>query len=280
MGDIISEYGGTIDKIMGDSTLIVFGLPKAQADDPERAIACAIQMQLAMNSFNNENAASGLPSLSIGIGINTGPVTAAELGSEHYSEFTVIGSGVNLTSRIEAHSLRGQILVSENTYKLTRDFIKTGKPDYVEMKGAGESVRLYELHATSRPHSLVVPRYENRRSPRAPVSVPIEFQCLSDDTVLPQKQEGKAIDIGYNGLQLECDIELGKFSEIKLSIPSDLFDDDAPTIFARIVNTHSQGKKYRCNMEFTSVDGDGQLAVKALVDKLLEQSFPTEPQTN
>ena len=63
MGDIISKYGGTIDKIMGDSTLIIFGLPKAQPDDPERAIACAIEMQLAMNSFNIENEASGLLSL-------------------------------------------------------------------------------------------------------------------------------------------------------------------------------------------------------------------------
>jgi len=273
MGDIISRYGGTIDKIMGDSMLMIFGLPKSRADDTQRAIACAIEMQMAMPGFNNENQANGLPSLYVGIGINTGPVMVAELGSKHYSEFTVIGSGVNLTSRIEAHSLRGQILISENTYELAKNFIKTGDPDYVEMKGTGKSVKLYELHETSQPRPLVVPRYENRKSPRARIKFPLEFQCLSDNTVLPQKQAGEAIDIGYNGLQLECDVELGKFSEIKLLIPPEHFDGESPIIFARIVNTYLTSEKYRCNMEFTSVNNEGQLAIKKLVDQLQENTL-------
>ena len=107
MGTIIARYDGHIDKFMGDSILALFGIPEAREDDVERALACAIAMQVAMTDLNRENQTLGMPELYMGIALNTGTVVAGEVGSKHYNEYTVIGDEVNLVSRIESHCLRG-----------------------------------------------------------------------------------------------------------------------------------------------------------------------------
>ena len=122
MSEIIIRHGGTIDKFMGDSIMALFGAPTLREDDLEAALACAVEMQIAMNDINEQNKSHGMAPLFMGIGINTGVVVAANLGSSLHSEYTVIGDHVNLASRVEAHSLRGQILLSENTYLAARDF--------------------------------------------------------------------------------------------------------------------------------------------------------------
>jgi adenylate cyclase len=108
MSGIIYGNGGSIDKFMGDAIMVLFGAPITHADDVHHAVACAVQMQIAMEELNQDHRERSLPELFMGIGINTGTVLAGLLGSEAYSEYTVIGDEVNLASRIEAFSLRGQ----------------------------------------------------------------------------------------------------------------------------------------------------------------------------
>ncbi len=145
MSEIIIRHGGTIDKFMGDAIMVLFGAPIVRDDDIEAALACAIEMQIAMDDINGQNKAYGIAPLYMGIGINTGEVVVGHLGSTLHSEYTVIGDQVNLASRVEAHSLRGQILLSENTYLLARDFIETGDVNEVKVKGKKSSLRIYEL---------------------------------------------------------------------------------------------------------------------------------------
>jgi len=134
MSEIIQQYDGTIDKFMGDSIMVVFGTPESRTDDIERSLACAIEMQIRLTSINEENKELGYPPLYMGIGINTGRVVAGKLGSDLYSQYTVIGDHVNLASRIESYSLRGQVLISEHTYDLAKDFIKTGQENTLHLK--------------------------------------------------------------------------------------------------------------------------------------------------
>ena len=269
MGNIITHYGGTIDKLMGDSILVVFGIPNAKADDTENAVACAVEMQLAMNALNKSNQPLGMPDLYMGIALNSGTVVAGELGSRHYKEYTVIGEEVNLTSRIESHCLRGQILISESTYKEVKEFTEVGEPNTIEVKGVRKAVRLYELHATNRPRPMEVPRREGRKSPRISVRMPVNFQILSGKIVLDDKHQGEVLDISYNGLLIETAEQLAKSSEIKMSLAFELFSNDTTDVYARIIRTEKFKDKFRSSLEFTTIGTQGLKAIKQYVDQLV-----------
>lgn len=269
MGEIITRYGGQIDKLMGDSILALFGIPEPKPDDVQNAIACAVEMQIAMTGLNERSKALGMPALFMGIALNTGTVVVGDLGSKHYNEYTVIGDEVNLASRIEAHCLRGQILISENTYSLARDFIEVGEPNLVEVKGARKAVSLYELFATSKPETLEVPRREGRKSPRIQVNMPVVFQRLSGKIVLGDKYKGDVLDISYNGLLVSTEVQLAKSSEIKMSLSMDLFGERTTDVYARIIRTEPAGDRYRSNIEFTTIGEAGLLTIKQYVDQLV-----------
>ena len=191
LGNIISKYGGTIDKLMGDSILVVFSFPKERESDVENAIACAVEMQMAMSELNDVNRSLDMPDLFVEIAQNTGFVVAGDPGSDHYHEYTIIGDEVNLTSRIEAYCLRGQILISENTYELSKDFVEVGSPNRVEVKGARDAVDLYEVFAIDRSKNMEVPRRDERKSPLVKVGMPVVFQNLSGKIVVDEKYNGK-----------------------------------------------------------------------------------------
>ena len=269
MGDLIEQYGGKIDKLMGDSILVTFGLLESSDRDVENAIACAVEMQLAMGRLNEENKSLGMPEIYQGIGINHGNVVVGNLGSKQYSENTIIGEEVNLTARIEAHCLRGQILISEKTLDVARDYVEVGSPNSVDVKGAKEPLQLFEVYSVSRPRELVVPRREGRKSPRVQVDMAATFQCLSGKIILPEKIPGRIVDISYHGMLMESGVRLTPLSEIKMKVSLSIFTEDTTDIFARIVKSGEQEGKYICGMEFTFVDQAGQEAIKQLVDRLL-----------
>lgn len=272
MGSIITSYGGRIDKLMGDSIMVVFGIPEEKPSDVESAIACAIEMQMAMTDLNLGNQSLDLPELFMGIGINTGSVVAGELGSKHYHEHTIIGDEVNLTSRIEAQCLRGQVLISENTYKLCKDFVEVGPPNKVQVKGAREAVDLYELFSTEKPSPMEVPRREERKSPRIKVSMPIVFQNMAGKIVLEEKFDGEAIDLSYRGLLIKTDTRLSALSEIKMALSFNFFSDQTTDVYARIINTKQVGESYQSSLEFTTIGSEGLGAIKQYVDDIVGAS--------
>ena len=112
MTDIILKYQGTIDEFIGDGILVIFGAPLQRPDDAQRAVACAVDMQLAMASVNDLNRQAGHPEVALGIGINTGPMVVGNIGSKKRMKYGVVGSNVNLTARIESYTVGGQIFIS------------------------------------------------------------------------------------------------------------------------------------------------------------------------
>lgn len=149
MTDIILEYGGTIDEFLGDAVLAVFGAPKSREDDQDRAVRCAIAMQDAMTQVNEENAADGLPFLEMAIALNTGTVIAGNIGSERRAKYGFVGHAMNVTSRIEDVSKRGQILISESTLKkLTGDYT-VGEKQTLSVRGIEESVVVYAIEGVA-----------------------------------------------------------------------------------------------------------------------------------
>ncbi len=271
MCEIIYRYGGMVDKFMGDSIMALFGIPHAKPDDLERAIACAVEMQRSMQAVNAHNTELGYPRLFMGIGINTGQVIAGTLGSELHNEYTVIGDAVNLTSRIEAFSLRGQILLSEGSYDLAREFIECGQANHVLMKGKQLPVRLHELYATHRPRHLEVPRVEARKSPRIKVDFPMRFRILQKDHVMQNSYEGTAVDLSYHGLQARLPIELEAMSDLRIELSTSLMNTQSNHIYAKVLRTQARETEWLSRIEFTGIDDMGHNAIKQYIDQTIAQ---------
>lgn len=272
MSEIILHYGGTIDKFMGDSVMALFGAPSSNEDDLERALACAVEMQLAMNDVNATNKALGLPNIYMGIGLNTGTVVAGNLGSKLHSEYTVIGNEVNLTSRIEAHSLRGQIMLSESTYDLAAEYVTVGTINDVLVKGRSKSVRLYELLSTSRPKQLEVPQREIRKSPRIAVNMPLNFQTVAGKTVQAEEYEGRINNISYNGMMAIMPMPIQPSAEIKIHFALSMMSNQTSEVYAKVLHVQELDKQFYCQLEFTFIDDDAQRELKEFIDRIIESN--------
>lgn len=116
MTPIIFKHQGTLDKLMGDGMLAIFGAPISHKDDPVRAVRTVIEMTSALDSFNRENADQNWPKLEFSIGVNTGGVVAGYMGSEDHLNYTVIGDAVNLAQRLQSVAGPGDIYISRSLY--------------------------------------------------------------------------------------------------------------------------------------------------------------------
>lgn len=147
MTEVILSHGGTIDEFIGDAVLALFGAPRPLEDHARRAVACALGMQRAMAEVNRLNRARGLPEVTTGIGINTGEVIAGNIGSERRAKYGVVGSHVNLTSRIESFTAGGQVLISEDTRRQCGERLEVKGELVVRPKGYEQDIRLYDVAA-------------------------------------------------------------------------------------------------------------------------------------
>jgi adenylate cyclase len=148
MTDLVFENGGTLDKYLGDGLMAVFGAPLAKPDDSLRAVKTAIEMQRALARLNRDWEAMGQRSLKIGLGVNTGPVTAGNIGSARRMDYTVIGDAVNLASRLCANAAGGQILISESTHCTLQGRLPAKKLDPIKVKGKEAPIEIYEIEWT------------------------------------------------------------------------------------------------------------------------------------
>ncbi len=270
MSEIILRHGGTIDKFMGDSIMALFGAPEAMANDVESALRCAIAMQAAMAEINAVNLQMGMAPLYMGIGINTGEVVLGNLGSSYHSEYTVIGDEVNLASRVEAHSLRGQILISQKIYQKSRDFIDVGTVNEVYVKGKKSAIRLYELLGVRREPAVRVPPGDLRSAHRVEVDMPVEFAMVSGATVLPSKISGRIVDISCGGMYMRSATHVPQFSDIKMGLSLSLLTQEQADIYGKILRVSESAEGYEYRVEFTSVDEEAQRTLKEFVDRLVE----------
>jgi adenylate cyclase len=154
MVPIIRQYNGTIDEFIGDAIFVLFGAPVWHEDDAERAVACAVAMQIAMEAVNKENREEDLPEVEMGIGLHTGQVVLGNIGSAERMKYGVVGSNVNLTSRIQACTTGGQILASETTRQEVGNKLKMGKQMEVRAKGVEHPVVLFEVLGIGGRHKL------------------------------------------------------------------------------------------------------------------------------
>ncbi|MPZ89814.1 MAG: guanylate cyclase, partial [Nitriliruptorales bacterium] len=116
MNHALIDAGGTVMQFVGDAVMGVFGAPVPQADHPNRAVAAARAMHDAQAAVNRRWEAEDLEPFGLGIGLSTGKVAAALLGSDERLEYSVVGDTVNLTQRIQQWAESGETVLSEATY--------------------------------------------------------------------------------------------------------------------------------------------------------------------
>lgn len=166
MTPIIVEHGGTISDFIGDGVLAVFGAPITHPDDVEQAARCALGMQRAMQLVNTDNRTLGLPELAMGIAVHAGPVVAGNIGSPDRVKYGVLGSAVNLASRLQALAIGGEVLISDAALLRMGPVTRVGPTRYVRVKGIADPVAVCELLGFA--DAATANQSAELRTPRAP----------------------------------------------------------------------------------------------------------------
>ncbi|MEO1760680.1 MAG: GAF domain-containing protein [Cyanobacteria bacterium J06629_18] len=148
MVEAVFNYEGTLDKFIGDALMAVFGAPLPLTENHAwRAVQAALDMRHRLKEFNERRIVQEQPQIKIGIGISSGEVVSGNIGSRKRMDYTVIGDGVNLSSRLEGTTKEYgcDIVLSEFTYQLCSDRVVVRELDKIRVKGKHQAVKIYEL---------------------------------------------------------------------------------------------------------------------------------------
>jgi adenylate cyclase len=149
MSTIVEAHGGVVDKYVGDAIMALFGAPLANADDADRAMKTALEMCEALDELNAQQQVRGHPTIKAGIGINTDVVIAGNMGSQTRLNYTVIGDGVNLASRLEGLTKTPEyatrIIISSTTLAKAKGRYQTRLLGQVAVKGKQKPTEIYAL---------------------------------------------------------------------------------------------------------------------------------------
>jgi len=145
MTDVIIANGGTIDKFMGDCIMAFWNAPIEDGEHEEHAVQAAIDMQNELLKLNQQLAVEGLPTIAIGIGINTGEALVGNMGSDQRFDYSVIGDAVNLAARLESSSktLGKTLVIGEDTVKAAKLNYDFEYIDQITVKGKTEEIKVY-----------------------------------------------------------------------------------------------------------------------------------------
>lgn len=229
MTRIINKYGGTIDEFIGDAILVVFGAPLPLDREEARAVACAIEMLNAMPEINQWNRAQGLPEVEMGIGIHSGEVVLGNIGSELRAKYGIVGSTINLTSRVESYTVGGQVLISETTRELCGELVTVGTSQTVSPKGVKGTLTIHEALAVGAPFDVrLASANEELVPPRAPIE--LRYGTVKNKQVAALSQVAHVEALSAQGLELRVDEALPVLSDLQLRVvdgeglkPGDLY---------------------------------------------------------
>lgn len=221
MADVINHYNGTINEFIGDGIFVMFGAPVSREDDSQRAIACAIAMQLAMKPVNEHNQQMNLPIIEMGIGIHTGEVVAGNVGSQKRAKYSVVGSHVNLTSRIESYTVGGQILISEETLKDANTDpyinIRIDGQLRVEPKGIKAPITIYDIGGIGGKYNLHLPKSDDNML-KLSEEISVEYTILEGKHAVGTIFNGEIVKLSEHGAILRSPNSLDSLSNLKMRL--------------------------------------------------------------
>jgi class 3 adenylate cyclase/tetratricopeptide (TPR) repeat protein len=145
----IHRHEGTINQFTGDGVMALFGAPVSHEDHAQRACYAALAIQKALAKYSKETTEEWDLDFKMRIGLNSGPVVVGSIGDDLRMDYTAVGDTTNLASRLESMASPGTSMVSENTYKIVKDFFEFQALGEVQVKGKEKALEAYELKGVS-----------------------------------------------------------------------------------------------------------------------------------
>lgn len=252
MADIILHHQGTINEFIGDAIFVIFGAPEQRDDDAQRAVSCAVAMQLAMADINADNRREGLPEVEMGIGIHTGEVVVGNIGSDKRAKYGVVGRHVNITSRIESFTVGGQILISAAVHDEVGDVVVVGDHAEIMAKGIEEPLVLHDLRGLRSPGGRSLPGYDLALAP-LPSALPIQYSVLEGKTMLQATRQARLVRVSAAGGEVESTGELpSSLVDVKIRIAGpDGLEGPCDTVYGKVMARSESSTSFF--VRFTSV---------------------------
>jgi adenylate cyclase len=251
MVDVILAYQGTIIEILGDGLLVLFGAPLSRDDDAERAVACAMAMQLRLDATNAPNRQAGLPDVAMGIGIHTGDVVVGNIGSQQRTKYGVVGSAVNLTGRIESYTTGGQILISPTTYAETAAVLTVAYQLTVAPKGVAAPLTLYAVSGMRGAYPLSLPT-QTETLVSLPQALDVRYTVLEGKFAGSTLYGGRVVKLATRTAELHVDQLVAAFSNLKLHLLRPSGEVVPGELFAKVIETLPEDPS-RVVVSFTSI---------------------------
>ena len=255
MVEVIVRYRGTVDEFQGDGILVFFGAPLASHDDPERAVACAIEMQNKMVEINKEQVQHNLPELKMGIGINTGEVVVGNIGSEKRSKYGAVGTAINTTYRIESYTTGGQILISPDTYEKIRSQVRVLQTMEVQFKGIDHPVTLYDVTGIEGNHQISLVKKEAPSFTDLELPLPVNCFLVKDKTVSETGISGYITRLSDAAAVVSLEKWVPQHSNLKIILAPEK-TLRLPEAYAKVVSvdqSDTTATNMRGELEFTSL---------------------------
>jgi len=251
MVEVVHQYNGTINEIVGDSLLVIFGAPQEMPDRAQRAVACAIAMQNAMAKVNEENRNKGLPELETGIGLHDTEVVVGNIGSTKRIKYSVVGSGVNMASRIESYTVGGQILISESVRKEAGAILRIDAQREVLPKGAEEPLRTYEIGGIAGLYNIAL---EGKYSDLVTLSqkLPLRYTILEGKHIGKKGLEGLVVRLSKKSAEIAFDEPVDLLTNLKMNL-GDVYEELAVKDFYGKVMERLEKNGHNYFVQFTSV---------------------------
>jgi class 3 adenylate cyclase len=267
MTKILLDHDGIIDEIVGDSIMAVFGVPEKRDTDAERAVACALAMQNALDDLNQEFAGEGHPPFEMGIGINTGNVIVGNIGSEMRMKYGVVGTAVNTASRIESNTIGGQVLIGESTYQLVKDLVTAEAPQSFMMKGLKTPLVFYAVTAIGSPYHLEL-NDQPDHAEGVPMNLPFSCWKVDDKKIVDDAMSGETIMLSESAITASVMPPLLPLTDIKLvfdfCVDAHCFED----IYVKVLSVDDSADNAVHHLQITSINPKD----KSILDRWMREA--------
>jgi adenylate cyclase len=252
---VIQKYNGTIDSFVGDAIQAIFGAPLQRPDDAERAVACALEMQMTMARVNEWNLQRGFPVIEMGIGINTGEVVVGNIGSRKRAKYSVQGSNANLASRIEGHTVGGQVLIAESTRDAVETPLTILSTMTIEPKGVMRPVTIHEVGGLGGSYKLALPQCDVQWTDVKP-ALPLTFRWLTEKEVVGEAHDGWLVRLSEQRAEIQSQTLPPRFTDLKLLFKSPDLTLMTAGVYGKVVGQSTKDGSFV--LHFTAVPAEAR----------------------